>query len=304
MSKNCPVLLVGGGGFIGGALAASLIEDGREVHILSRTIYANTPAGAVWHIGDQGDRGVLRPLLEHCGQVVHLAAATTPGDTVWNPRAELELNLLASIGFIECLQEFPDTRLLFLSSGGSLYGNIYQADEETIPLPSSYHGAAKLALETFLSVLGQRRSGAVTILRPSNIYGPGQRLKHGFGVIRTLLERARDSSEVTIWGDGSAVRDYLYIDDMVAACRCALDGPAGVYNLGAGTGTSLNTLIALIGEVTGQTLKVTYHPARASDVGNIVLSVQKAKQILGWEAMIPLQEGIARTWRELFEVPE
>lgn len=299
MSEDSPVLLVGGGGFIGRALAASLIEDGRAVHILSRRIQPNPPAGAVWHVGDQGDQAVLRPLLERCGQVVHLAAATTPGDTVWNPRAELELNLLGSMGFIECLQDFPASKLLFLSSGGSLYGNIDQADEDIVPLPGSYHGAAKLALEAFVSVLAQRRSGAVTIVRPSNIYGPGQRLKQGFGVIRTLLEKARDSSEVTIWGDGSAVRDYLYIDDMVAACRCALDGPAGVYNVGAGTGTSLRTLIALIGEVTGKVLNVTYHPARASDVASIVLNVQKAKQILGWEAMVPLQEGIARTWREL-----
>ncbi len=304
MSKDSPVLLVGGGGFIGRALAASLIEDGWEVHILSRTMQANPPAGSIWHIGDQGDQAVLRPLLERCGQVVHLAAATTPGDTVWSPCVEVELNLLASIRFIECLQDFPDSKLLFLSSGGSLYGNIDQADEQTIPLPASYHGAGKLALETFFSVLGQRRSGAVTILRPSNIYGPGQRLKQGFGVIRTLLEKARDSSEVTIWGDGSAVRDYLYIDDMVAACRCALDAPAGVYNVGAGTGTSLKALISLIGEVTGKPLRVSYHAARASDVAGIVLGVQKAKQILGWEPMVPLQEGVARTWRELLDARE
>jgi len=299
MSTDSSVLLVGGGGFIGRALAASLAADGREVHVLSRGTPAHPLPGVAWHRGDQGDPAVLRPLLERCGQVVHLAATTTPGDTVWCPSTEIELNLLPSMRFIECLQDFPDHRLLFLSSGGSLYGNVDHADEDAMPTPGSYHGAGKLALETFLSVLVQRRSGAVTILRPSNIYGPGQQLKQGFGVIRTLLQKALDSGDVTIWGDGSAVRDYLYIEDMVAACRCAMGGPAGVYNVGAGSGTSLKTLLELIGEVTWKTLQVTYHPARASDVACIVLSVQKAKTTLGWEAVVPLREGIARTWRAL-----
>ena len=118
----------------------------------------------------------------------------------------------------------------------------------------SYHGAGKVALEAFFSVLGQRRPGGLTILRPSNIYGPGQALRAGFGIIPTLLERARDGGKVTIWGDGSSVRDYLYIDDMVAACRLALVGPSGVYNIGAGVGTSLNELIEQVQQITGRSV--------------------------------------------------
>jgi UDP-glucose 4-epimerase len=296
MSSPSGILLVGGSGFVGRALAASLAAEGREVYVLSRKLAPSLPAGVQGHVGDQGDKAVLRPLLARCGQVIHLASATTPGDTVWSPSTEAEASLLPALRFLECLQEFPESRVIFVSTGGALYGNAQGAKESTIPSPGSYHGAGKVALETFFSVLGRRRSGGLTILRPSNIYGPGQSLRAGFGIIRTLLERARDGGTITIWGDGSSVRDYLYIDDMVAACRRALSGPAGTYNIGAGQGTSLNALIAVVELVTGQGLKVEYQPARASDVERVVLDVQHARERLGWGPTVWLEEGVRRVW--------
>ena len=222
MSSSSGILLIGGSGFIGRALAASFAAEGREVHVLSRKPALGLPAGVQAHVGDQGDKAVLNPLLARCAQVIHLASATTPGDTVWSPSAEAEASLLPALRFLECLQDFPESRVIFVSTGGALYGNAEGANETTIPAPGSYHGAGKVALEAFFSVLGQRRPGGLTILRPSNIYGPGQALRAGFGIIPTLLERARDGGKVTIWGDGSSVRDYLYIDDMVAACRLGI----------------------------------------------------------------------------------
>jgi UDP-glucose 4-epimerase len=292
------ILLVGGTGFIGRALAESLAAEGREVHVLSRKPAPGLPAGVLGHVGDQGDRAILRPLLGRCAQVIHLASATTPGDTVWSPSAEAEASLLPVLHFLECLQDFPESRVIFVSTGGALYGNADGANETTTPAPGSYHGAGKVALEAFFSVLGQRRSGGLTILRPSNIYGPGQGLRAGFGIIRTLLERARDGGTITILGDGSSVRDYLYIDDMVAACRSALVGPSGVFNIGAGVGTSLNELIQQVQEVTGRVLLVERQPSRASDVQRIVLDVTSAREMLGWQPSVRLSEGLGLTWAE------
>jgi UDP-glucose 4-epimerase len=299
MSSSSSILLVGGGGFIGRALAASFAAEGREVHVLSRKLAPGLPAGVRSYVGDQGDEAVLRPLLVRCAQVIHLASATTPGDTVWSPSVEAETSLLPALRFLECLQDFPESRVIFVSTGGALYGNADGAKETTIPAPGSYHGAGKLALEVFFSVLGQRRSGGLTVLRPSNIYGPGQGLRAGFGIIRTLLERARDGSKVTIWGDGSSVRDYLYIDDMVAACRSALVGPSGVFNVGSGVGTSLNELIQQAQEVTGHVLLVERQPSRASDVQRIVLDVTSAREMLGWQSSVRLSEGLSLTWERL-----
>ena len=242
---------------------------------------------------------MLRPLLARCAQVIHLASATTPGDTVWSPSAEAEASLLPALRFLECLQDFPESRVIFVSTGGALYGNAEGANETTLPAPGSYHGAGKVALEAFFSVLGQRRPGGLTILRPSNIYGPGQALRAGFGIIPTLLERARDGGTVTIWGDGSSVRDYLYIDDMVAACRLAVVGPSGVYNIGAGVGTSLNELIEQVQQITGRVLLVERQSVRASDVERIVLDTSRVREVWGWRPAVGLREGLRRTWSGL-----
>lgn len=299
MSSSSSILLVGGSGFIGRALAARLADEGRDVHVLSRRPVLNLPVGVEGHVGDQGDPHVMHPLLDQCPEIIHLASATTPGDTVWSPRVEAERTLMPGLHFLECLQDFPQSRVIFVSSGGTLYGNVDSAAETSLPAPKSYYGAGKLALEAFFSVLGQRRPGPVTILRPTNIYGPGQDLKPGFGIIRTLLERAKDGGDVTLWGDGGSVRDYLYIDDMVAACYHALNGPAGVYNLGAGIGTSLIDLIELVQQVTTRKLSVKRLPARASDVRHIVLDISHAKADLGWQPAVNLKAGLERSWASL-----
>lgn len=299
MSSPSGILLVGGSGFIGRALAASFAAEGREVHVLSRKSALDLPPGVQAHVGDQGDKALLNPLLARCAHVIHLASPTTPGDTVWSPSAEAEASLIPALRFLECLQGYPESRVIFVSTGGALYGNAEGAYETTLPLPGSYHGAGKVALEAFFSVLGQRRPGGLTILRPSNIYGPGQALRAGFGIIRTLLERARDGGMVTIWGDGTSVRDYLYVDDMVAACRLGMAGPTGIYNIGAGIGTSLDDLIEHVQQVTGKTLLVERQSTRASDVGRIVLDTALARDTLGWRPLVGLSEGLRRTWSGL-----
>lgn len=299
MSSTEAVLLVGGTGFIGRALAARLAAAGHEVHVLGRRPASGLPAGVVVHCGDQGDRDVVRPLLARCGVIVHLAGATVPADTAWQPVAEVEASLLPALRFLECAQEFPGRRYVLLSTGGALYGDADLASEQTRPAPGSYHGAGKLALESFFGVFGQRQPGSLSILRPANVYGPGQPLRAGFGVIRTLLERASDGGQVVVYGNGGAVRDYLYIDDMVAACLAALTAPALICNIGSGEGVALRELIATVERVTGRALAVDYRPARASDVGRIVLDAGLARASLGWMPGVSLEEGVARTWRSL-----
>lgn len=299
MSSKEAILLVGGTGFIGRALAARLLAAGREVHVLGRRPATGLPAGAVVHCGDQGDRELMHPILARCGAVVHLAGATVPADTVWQPVAEVEASLLPALRFLECAQEFPEYRYLLLSTGGALYGDCGLASEASPLRPSSYHGAGKLALEAFFGVLGQRCPGEVSILRPANVYGPGQPLRVGFGVIRTLLERARDGGCVTVFGDGSVVRDYLYIDDLVEACMAALVGPAITCNVGSGQGVTLCELISVVERVTEKRLPIDKQAARPSDVGRIVLDSTQAMECLAWSPRISLEEGIKKTWQSL-----
>lgn len=299
MSSSDAILLVGGAGFIGRALAKRLAALGWEVHVLSRKLATGLPPGVIAHQGDQGDACVVTPLLARCTKVYHLAAATVPADTVWCPTLEAEATLLPALRFLECAQGFPQNHYFLMSSGGALYGNTELATEHSPLVPASYHGAGKLALEGFFGVLEQRYPGCLTIIRPSNIYGPGQALRHGFGVIRTLLERARDGGRVTIFGEGSAIRDFLYIDDLVAACLSALSGTAGIYNIGAGKGTSLNELLTVIESVTRRRLDIERQPVRPSDVARVELNIDRARSQLNWEPVVGLEEGVGRTWEYL-----
>lgn len=301
MSFTEPILLVGGAGFIGCALAKKLVANGYEVHVLSRHRSVSLPEDVFFHHGNQNDRSVVLPLLEHCGVVVHLAGATIPADTVWQPVLEVEENLIPTLQFLECAQSFPARRYIFLSTGGALYGEAMLADESKVPRPLSYHGAGKLALEAFLGVLAQRHSTSLTILRPSNVYGPGQSLRMGFGAVRTLLERAKDGGIFTLFGDGGAVRDYLYLDDFVDACMLAMNAPGGIYNIGSGKGCSLIELLRLIEHITGRQVRVDYQPARASDVGQIVLDIRRANQVLGWQPVIGIKDGVTKVWQTMLK---
>lgn len=298
--NHSDVLLLGGGGFIGTALANKLTEEGRHVHVLA----PNAPPAAMnahFLQGGMDNPDLLAKLLPHCSTVVHLASATTPGNSANHPTLELE-NLVPSLCLLETLQAYPESHLIFFSSGGTLYGNPQclpvHEDDPTTPL--SYHGAGKAAQEAFLQAF-RARGQAVTILRPSNAYGPGQALKSGFGLIRTMLEHARYGTSLEIWGDGENVRDFIYIDDITEACArfIALPQDNGTYNLGSGRGYSINQARRIVEQVTGTNLKVVHHPARSVDVRAIVLDISHLEARLFWKPQTRLEEGVSRTWNWL-----
>lgn len=278
------VLLLGGAGFIGRALARRLQPEQMPLHLVGR---------------QDGDR--LEQVLPHCGTVVHLASATTPGASAAHPHLELP-NLALTLRLLELLQTQPDTHLIFFSSGGTVYGNPQRLPvAEDSPLaPLSHHGAGKAAQEAFCQAW-RAQDHAVTILRPSNAYGPGQAIKSGFGLIRTLLEHARVGTTMEIWGDGENVRDYLYIDDLVDATTRLIKQPqnSGTYNLGSGMGYSINQVKAIVEAVCGQEIKTIYRPARGIDVRSVVLDNARLQTRLGWQAGVRLDEGVARTWEWL-----
>lgn len=274
------ILLLGGTGFIGSALAARLRTTGREVFCHGRR-----------------DGGGLEALLPRCGTVVHLASTTTPGSSADRPAAELD-NLAPTLRLLEAMRQCPATHLIFLSSGGTVYGDPAQVPvaEDSPAAPLSWHGAGKAAQEIFLRTF--RKAHPVTILRPANAYGPGQALRHGFGLIRTVLEHARHGSEMEIWGDGESVRDFVYIDDVVDACMRCIDRPAdsGTYNIGSGRGHSLRQVLALAEALSGRPLRVVSKAPRGTDVRSIVLDASLARSALAWEATVGLEEGMRRTW--------
>lgn len=301
---NCEgILLIGGTGFIGTALAHTLAAKGHEVHVLARNADPGNRNGVHYHRGAMDDPEVVLPLLRQCHSLVHLATTTTPGTPAANPVQEIEQSLLPSARLIEIMACAAPARLLFVSSGGSLYGNPKQlpVSELQCAAPVSWHAAGKVALEAFFTTFAHASNVPLAILRPSNLYGPGQPLRAGFGIVRTLLEKIRRGEPIEIRGDGSAVRDYLYIDDAVDACCRLLDQPqaTGAYNAGSGNGVSIATLIKLCSEATGCSVPVIYQPAPNSDVRAIILDSSRLSGDTGWCPRWSLKEGISRTWDRL-----
>ena len=305
MPDRSGILLIGGNGFLGLALAHALAGKGREVHVLSRAAEPGQRAGITFHRGSQGDAAVIAPLMKQCDTLVHLASTTTPGSSARRPTIDTEENLLPAARLTEAMSSHPPERFIFVSSGGAIYGNPRQlpADESLLPNPLSYHAAGKIALESLFTAFAHTNSVSLAILRPSNVYGPGQQLRSGFGLVRTLLEKALNDTPVEMWGDGDAVRDYLYIDDAVAACLRLIDTEQaiGPFNAGSGSGTSIADLVALVGRVTGRELEVVQRPARGTDVRAIVLDSTRLKSTTSWIPRTDLEEGVQRTWESLQE---
>lgn len=275
------VLLLGGNGFIGSTLAARLGREGIIAHILGRH-----------------DAARLENILPQCGTVIHLASSTTPGSSASHPELELD-NLTLTLRLLEMMQSQPEAHLIFFSSGGTVYGNPDRlpVTEDAPIAPLSNHGAGKAAQEAFCNAF--RACGhAVTILRPSNAYGPGQAMRHGFGLVRTMLECARADTPLEIWGDGENIRDFIYIEDVVEACMRFIGLPpdSGTYNLGSGVGHSFNQVRRIVEEVTGIELKTSRHPARNIDVRAVVLDIDRICRELHWAPKVDLYEGVRQTW--------
>lgn len=293
-------VLIVGGGFLGRALALKLAGLDLRVTVLSpHAGEASWPAGITAVNGRQEDRALVASLMDSHETVIHAAWGTTPGSSAERPALEAEKGLNPFLAFLETLQRFPETRLLFLSSGGTVYG-----DPERLPVPEyaplrprSCHGVGKAAAELFLGLLAADRT---VILRPSNIYGTGQPLRSGFGVIPQLLMCTAEDRPFQLWGDGAQVRDYLYLDDFSEAVYRLVKHPtaAGTFNLGSGTGTSLIALIGLVEKATGRTICIEQQPRRDGDVERIVLDTGRIRSEVEWAPVIGLDEGIARAWNE------
>jgi UDP-glucose 4-epimerase len=190
-------------------------------------------------------------------------------------------------------------KLVYVSSGGTVYGlPAVTPIPETHPTePISLHGAGKLAVEKYLAVF--RRHGLHSaVARPANVYGPHQDPRARLGFITTAMACAWAGEQITVWGDGSVVRDCIYVDDL---CDALLRLGAGhthehAYNIGTGTGVSVNDLIATIRAVTSHTLRVCYTAGRIFDVPTNVLATGRLTSETGWVPRVSLREGMERTW--------
>ena len=244
----------------------------------------------------------FRQVISEIDTVLYMASSTTPGTSIRHPVKEID-NISFLLKLMEILQNVKPVHIIYISSGGTVYGEgmAEPITEATECKPISYYGAIKLASENLLNIFHNTTQAPVSILRPSNFYGPGQTYKEGFGIIRTVMQKIIDGDTLEIWGDGSSKRDFIFIDDFVHACVKTISqnhNEAGyhIYNIGSSKGTTINELCQLIETVTGKPLKKVYRQKRNSDVKDIILDCSKIKGRLGWEPETSLTTGLEKTW--------
>ena len=300
MSSALPLILIGGYGFVGAAYAAHAQSGGREVHCVGRSALAD-PGARDWHWGN-ADR-LARAMAGRAPLIVDFAYATVPSTSFGDPVADFTANLGAVIRHLDFAKAVGAASYLFISSGGTVYG-----DAERLPLtedfptcPISPYGITKLAGEHY-ALMYHRLGVPVKIARPSNIYGPGQEARRGQGMIAAAFAAALADRPLTLFGDGSQLRDYLYINDFCAALDAILDrGDNGAtYNVGSSIGVRSDDLLALIGALVagdGHQLDVIHADARPFDVDRNVLDSGRIAVAIGWQATTALADGLAHSWR-------
>jgi UDP-glucose 4-epimerase len=284
-------------------VAAALLDAGHDVTVLTRSVpspeVAARLAGARLLIGDAADPEATASAVAGADRVVYAAGATVPADAEHDPVAAERVSLPPLLGVLDACRRRPGTRLLFLSSGGTVYGDGGPVPiAESHPLrPTTTYGRLKAAGER--SLAEARAAGvAGTALRCANVYGPGQAAWRSQGVIATLLAAAAGGDVAPLYGDGRAVRDHVAVDDVAGAvvALLAADGPLPpAVNVGSGVGTSLAELVALVGEVTGRELRVRWLPDRPTDRRHVVLDVSLLARLAAFRPT-RLRDGIAALW--------
>ena len=299
------VVVLGGSGFVGRNLCPRLAESGYEVYSISRSPVINRNP-LVNYIDCNFDNVYqLGELYQRADTIFHLACDTTPATSSQQSSLEVTANLLPSLRLLEYLEHRCKASLVYVSSGGTVYGDSADVSctEETSVSPISYYGASKASLELFLRAYSRQTENPVAILRPSNLYGPGQLAKQQFGFVPTLLDAIKNDRPFRLMGDGESTRDFLYIEDFVKLCLALLVHPVEegrlpyrIFNAGSGEGVSLNAVIGVAEAVTGQSVTLDRIPMRTVDVRSSVLDSNLANVVFSWGAETSLPEGLRQTW--------
>ena len=296
------VLVLGGNGFIGSHVVDKLLAEGHSVRVFDKKEeqYRQPLAKVDYHVGEFGNRGLLSEALNDIEIVVHLISTTLPKTSNDDPVFDIQSNVIESLFLLEQCVAKGIRKIVFASSGGTIYG-IPQAvpvPEDSATNPICSYGIGKLAIEKYLMLFKQLYGLDFTIIRPSNPFGSRQNPFGIQGVIPVFLGKILRKQPIEIWGTGSIIRDFIYIDDLVNAfyCTIANDSTSNVFNIGSGRGYSLNEILHVIRDITGNDFSVTFKNMRSYDVPEIYLDITTAVNELNWKPQISLASGIKRTW--------
>lgn len=295
---------MGGLGFMGSHLCRELLSRGIRVRIFDKLYASHALIKDFEHEieiikGDVERTQDVMNALENASTLIYLIHSTVPGSSMDDPTYDVASNVIPAVKWLQRLSETTIRQIIFISSGGTVYGvpqtNLVDENHPTDPISS--YGITKLAIEKYIGMYSTLFDIDYRIVRPSNVYGPGQRLYIGQGVIGVMADRALRAHPIEIWGTGLNLRDYLYIEDFISATMAILayKGPHRIFNVSSAIGYSVLDIMRTIGSQIGVLPEVIYKSARAFDVLVNVLDSSRLRTSTGWSTKVDLDLGIART---------
>ena len=302
LKLNC--VIFGGGGFIGSAIADKLLLAGHTVRIFERPRVPQyrkfEPAEKFeWLSGDLLSLHDVTEALTGADVVFHLVSTTLPKSSNDDPIYDVQTNVVASLQILNVMVATKVPKIVFISSGGTVYGRpVALPITESHPTnPEVSYGISKLTIEKYLLLYERLHGIKSIILRVSNPFGERQRIETAQGAVGVFAARALQGLPIEIWGDGSVIRDFIYVGDVAEAFLKAMhySGDCSVFNIGSNCGMSVNQLLDSLETVLGVTVTRTYLPGRPYDVPVNVLDSGLAYRELGWQPMTPFREGLLRT---------
>ncbi|MDM0038517.1 NAD-dependent epimerase/dehydratase family protein [Variovorax sp. J22G21] len=303
-------VVVGGCGFLGRHLARGLKQSGEDVAVVDICPF---PAESTISIQTrrfdilEASTPDFDAMIDGADVVHHYAWTTLPASANADPFADARDNLRITIGLLDALKRRGKGRMVFASSGGTVYGKL-----RTIPVPEDHHlqpitayGVSKVAAENYLRLYRHLHGVDSRVVRISNPYGAGQNPSRQQGAVTTFVHRAMHRVPIEIWGDGETVRDYIHVMDVVPALIAASRMPSAdelempIFNVGSGQRYTLREIVKLVEAALGESLEINWKPTRPFDVPISVLDIGRAKRELNWAPEIDLQAGILRMIQDL-----
>lgn len=298
-------LIFGGNGFIGSHLAVGLIKRGYGVKVFdnfkSGMMNLDTVIDKIEVIkGDFFNESDVCNALKDVDYVFHYISTTTPATAIKDPIYDIESNIIDSVKLFQNAVNNNVKKIVFSSSGGTIYGETTSVRiRETDPVnPVNPYAISKLTIEKYLHYFEYMYGIDYTILRYSNPYGERQNPYGKQGVIPIFLNKIKHGEQPVIYGDGSMIRDYIYIKDAVDATIAVLEEKTNekIFNVGSGEGTSLNELIDIMSEVVGQKVVPEYINDSGIYIPKLVLDISRIQKETGWKPTTGLSDGISKTW--------
>ena len=300
------VLVTGGAGFIGHHLANELRRQQHYVRVLD-DLSSGDPErlepSINFNRGDVNDIPKLWALLQGIDVVFHLAARVSVPASVLYPRQYNEVNVGGTVALLEACRDVGVTRVVFASSA-TVYGEQPEqpVSEAVWPRPVAPYAVSKLAAEQYLFSMGHSNGFETVALRIFNAYGPGQQMPPAHPpVIPQFMHQIMGGGSVIVFGDGTQTRDFVYVDDVVAALIAAATAAQvdrEIINVGSGQETMLNDLIARIGSVVGAKPSILYNREAGGGVTRLVADISKARRLLAWRPSVELAAGLRKLYEQ------